>query len=937
MRPLVIQGHSFFESKGTKVRIFHLNVQCLRKKIGELEHFMHLLDVDFDFLCISEHWLAADELASGLSIGRWSLVTSYSRRNHCHGGVAIFANQRLECEILMRVNSISTEINNEICAIYCMTYDAAVVCIYRSPDGDFQAFVDSVDKILTELSMYRRVIVAGDFNVKFGSPDTKARQIVDVFASYGYYPTVVEPTRLDNCLDNIFTNFGFGGCRAIVMDSGMSDHRAQALTVRSDQARKSEYMSKSTRPLTELGFFTFFQCFSEVSWSFLADIEMELNTKYDLFQQHVLSTFNASFPEKTRAIRCCDNGLYWYDDNLRQMRESYLLIQELYNKYKTTDMLQMRNMYRSIYRDAIDSAKKEASNKFINNSNNKSKAMWQLIKGNKKAQSDFPQSLEVNAMNNFFVGAPEDMVAQMRGPRLPPVAACEALTDSVFLFHSVSPALVRRIMTEMKNSSTVDTYGISPKFIKKNISLFVAPITKLINLVFDTAVFPDSLKIARVLPIHKKGDRDDYRNYRPISILPAFSKLFERALYEQIITHVEALDLLYVNQFGFRKGKKTSDAVVKFVNICTESFEKSEYCVVLFLDLTRAFDCVSHEILLKKLDIMYNFGRQSRDLIAPYLTGRTQYVAMDRQASCSLPVRRGVPQGSILGPLLFLLYFNDFPKFVGDGIECLMYADDATVIVKGNRRDIVEERCSAVLVGVRKWCVSNELCLNDEKTVKMLFSLKKTDFINPEPNKFLGVCISAPYLKFDEHARHVGAVISRNVYLLRNLSDRLSFEVVKTAYHALVQSHIGYAILAWGNSPASAYVFKLQRRAIRVLGGLSFREDCRSLFVSFAIITLPSLYIFESILYAYSNRSDFVTCADVHQYNTRKRDNIYIQQCRLSVTQRGPAYMCQILFNKLPTDMRTLELKTFKATLKHHLIRNAFYSVDEFLNCDFNI
>lgn len=236
---------------------------------------------------------------------------------------------------------------------------------------------------------------------------------------------------------------------------------------------------------------------------------------------------------------------------------------------------------------------------------------------------------------------------------------------------------------------------------------------------------------------------------------------------------------------------------------------------------------------------------------------------------------------------------------------------------------------------VRRWCTSNELCLNEKKTVQMLFSLKNHVFVNPEATKFLGVYMSAPSLKFDEHAERIGSVISRNIFLLRTLMKSVSSDVAKTAYHALVQSFINYSILAWGNSHASGYIFRLQRRAVRVLFGLGYRENCREAFVALNIMTLPSVYVLESILYAYCNKSTFRSCSDVHSYNTRRRDDLYVQYGRLSVAQRGPIRTSQMLFNKLPSCMRSLPLRKLKAELKLFLIRNAFYSIDEFLNCNF--
>ena len=498
----------------------------------------------------------------------------------------------------------------------------------------------------------------------------------------------------------------------------------------------------------------------------------------------------------------------------------------------------------------------------------------------------------------------------------------------------VSQAEIRDILTGLKGSFSKDIYGITVNFIKRNVSLFVPPLTKLVNLTFASGEFPDLLKSARVVPIFKGGEACELGNYRPISILPAFSKVFEKALYKRLMTHIEINKFIYPQQFGFRKGLSTADAVVTYVVDCLNAFEAGEYCISLMLDLSRAFDCVSHRILLEKLSVLYKFNTETLRLLESYLTGRRQRVECSGVLSSELPVDRGVPQGSILGPLLFILFINDLPFCIRDHAQCILYADDATILIHSKDRAVAQQRAESVLELVSKWTTANELLLNESKTVEMLFALRRFDFENPDFAKLLGVYITPPYLTFENHALKIGARVSRNIFVLRRLVSSVSAEVVRMAYFALVHSHIAYCILAWGGTAASSYIFRLQRRAIRVLGGLNYRDDCSHLFGEYNILTVPSMFILDAIVYANDNKHDYRLHGDHHRYETRGRHDIRNDFCRLSKTQRGPKYSAIKLFNKLPADARELHSGLLRKRLRSFLLKKAFYNVDEFLNCD---
>ena len=289
---------------------------------------------------------------------------------------------------------------------------------------------------------------------------------------------------------------------------------------------------------------------------------------------------------------------------------------------------------------------------------------------------------------------------------------------------------------------------------------------------------------ACVIPIHKGGDLNSTANYRPISILPVFSKIYERAIYRQVNEHFESRNLFAPNQFGFRSGKKTEDVVVKFTNFCLTALDGGDFCSVLLLDLSRAFDCVSHDILLHKLKHIYNFDQMTLKLIKSYLHNRKQLVVNGRGRSAALNVGRGVAQGSIIGPLIFLIFFNDFYFFIKQcqGIECFLYADDASITIRASSLVDVETKSVEVLAAAKRWACANELSLNEDKTEKLLFGLRRFNFDNPTVVKLLGVYIAPPTLSFGEHARTIGSKVCRSIFALRRLATTVTKDVLKTAY-----------------------------------------------------------------------------------------------------------------------------------------------------------
>lgn len=448
----------------------------------------------------------------------------------------------------------------------------------------------------------------------------------------------------------------------------------------------------------------------------------------------------------------------------------------------------------------------------------------------------------------------------------------------------------------------------------------------------ESNTFPDILKNSKVIPVHKKGSINDATNFRPISLIPLIGKILEKALKSRINNYFDSNNLFNKSQFGFRAKHSTTMAINKLTEIITDCFDNGEYVGALFCDLTKAFDCVSFDILKEKL-FYYGFHNNSVQLINSYLTNRKQQVTVNGVYSNVKNILHGVPQGSVLGPILFLIYVNDLTTCVPSN-DFILFADDTTAVTRSKLLSILLDNMKDTQSKLTNWFAANKLSLNSSKTESVIFTLRDTeDWTNPQSARFLGVHLD-PKLTWETHVIQLSKSLSTNIFVIRNLSGLVTKPVLKTVYHALIQSRLSYAILAWGHAPSADRIFGLQRKAVRIIDGLGYREDCKRSFIESRILTFPCLFILECLVYVKNNRDQYETHNNVHNYGTRNNASIYLEYHRVYKSRTSISYFGPKFFNLLPSHIKSLQTKIFKNKIKEYLLKKCFYSLKEF--CDNN-
>jgi hypothetical protein len=450
-----------------------------------------------------------------------------------------------------------------------------------------------------------------------------------------------------------------------------------------------------------------------------------------------------------------------------------------------------------------------------------------------------------------------------------------------------------------------------------------------------TGIVPIQFKIARVVPVFKGGDSTSPDNYRPIALLSNFSKILEKIVAKRLMTFFEANNILSGAQFGFRAGHSTVHPMVLLHNYVAKALDNKEHAIGIFCDLKKAFDTVDHSILLRKLS---NLGVRGTELawFRDYLFNRKQFVNINNSNSRLLEINIGVPQGSGLGPLLFLTYINDLPSCTG--FLPFLFADDTNLLAQGQNIDDLVAFVNDELHKITTYFRKNKLSLHPAKTKFILFTNSNTVkqmeikiFIDAnnvrgedlakmteisrvgadeeKSIRFLGLMID-PDLKYNEHCKKIRVKISSGLYFLRKARNFVNQTGMKSLYYSLVHSHLIYAIQVWSATNQSNInsLFKLQKQAIRLVFNSAYNAHTESLFKSSEILPLPKLIQYFQLQFMQQYVNGFLPIAfndmaitreafrefregGAHRYLLRNNDDIYLPPARLTATEKAPFYV----------------------------------------------
>lgn len=627
----------------------------------------------------------------------------------------------------------------------------------------------------------------------------------------------------------------------------------------------------------------------------------------------------------------------WYTKELAEMKDRLLFLHKLKTDSNCEVLHKKYIDLKNLYKISIREAKLACNVLKIENSSNKCRAAWNIINENTKSSSTYLQKIEItpDSFNTYFIDSVKQIQSEIGKVSTESyiLLARQQVQRQIFSFTQVSEKDVSNAIKRLKSSESRDIYSLSNTILKRIANAFLTPFTISINKCLMEGVFPDELKISRICPVYKKGPRNLAQSYRPISIIPTISKIIEIIVHDQLVTYLENNNYLSLSQFGFRRGKCAIDAVDALVSSALNALEAKAFAQATLCDLSKAFDCVPHCDLIQKLNY-YGIQGTSSDFFVSYLHNRRQKVFINGLWSNEAFVTTGVPQGSVLGPLLFLLHVNDLPNFIK--AKSFLYADDTTFFNVHNNFNELQDLVKNTVEEASLWFQSNGFLLNNSKTQNILFSLRQTPLGNTSNDfcssvKFLGIYIDSS-LNWNDHIYYISKKLSRVIFLLKKISNYVPISYYRSSYFAYFESIVRYGLLIWGNSSKIEEILLLQKKAVRILAGAQPLDHCKPLFIKLKIQTVINLYIFNLISYAITNVYRFSFQNHIHSYNTRNRNNIAIEHCRLSKTQNSHIIMAQKVYNKLEHLLSKYPTQIFLNKFFDWLLMTPFYSIQEFFN-----
>lgn len=958
------QPESFQRSK---IKMAHLNIRSLKNRDHLIQLRMLTREKAFDILAISESWLNSTVTNAEIEIDGYKLFRQ-DRLRKKGGGVCVYTRASLKTKVLKELSAISNSGFQQLwLEIQHKKLKSILLCVvYRPPDCSVSCLVDDfMENYTHDLTFGKEIFVTGDLNCNMLNNCPEAHALGDLCDSLNLTQLIKIPTRVtphsSSLIDVILASDAGLVADSGVVETHISDHYLVYSTLKLKRPKPAPtYVT--ARNYKHYDADEFVDDLLQVPWYENSSID-DVNEKVEHFDANFGSVLDRHAPIKNMKIR---------------YRQCPFLNQEIKDQMKTRDELHKLarvtklptdwdNFYlaRNKVKNMLRSAEKAHVRGEIRKNNNNKNSLWKVTRKclprTEVSQPVYSKDAKTlaNEFNAFFTSvgpsvseASKSLAAEHDLPTLSPPTALEGVvpvTRDEFHFHPVSYREVREVVQSFPSNKAPGHDKVSMAVIKDALPCILPTLTEIVNRSLMSSVFPSRWKESEVIPLLKEGDPEIANNNRPISLLPAASKVCERIALNQLSAYMGEEKRLTDHQSGNKKLHSTETINILISDTVLESMDRKEITALVLLDLSKAFDSIDHSLLLTKLRSL-GVSSSAADWFNSYLTGRSQNVRIGSTLSESRHTTHGVPQGSILGPVLFNIYINDLP-LVTNICSLESYVDDSKLYISFPVKDIdiVAEQLTEDLRRIAAWCCANSLLINPNKTKLLLLGTRQmlrrvpedfhVTFLGKQLHpvfsaKDLGVTIDAN-LTYDEHVTNVVSSCTAILCQINRIKHILDRQTLIIIINALVFSKLFYCSSVWANT-SKKNLEKLQRVqnfAARIITGTRKHEHISPVLRELNWLPVHLTVQYRDTVMAFKCIkglappylcNKFRKRSEVHSLATRNRNMLNTPFFKSASGQRTFYYRATTLWNAMSDDMKILnQIGPFKNRLKR-LLREDF-------------